>query len=67
MNHKDNGKEIDFEIDIAKRMDSLIARKRSENELVIARIATLEAILAAEAANDGGIRAGVNAPPSPHG
>jgi hypothetical protein len=42
MDQKVNGKEIDFETGIAKRMDSLIARKRSENQLVIARIATLD-------------------------
>lgn len=42
MEQTDNDKEIDFEIGIAMRMDALVARKRAENELVIARIATLD-------------------------
>jgi hypothetical protein len=36
--------EIDFEADIAMRMDRLVARKRADNELAIARIATLDTV-----------------------
>ena len=42
MNKTDNGHEIDFENGIAMRMHAIIERKRAENELAIARIATLD-------------------------
>jgi hypothetical protein len=42
MKQTDDDSESGFEADIARRMDALIANKRAENELVIARIATLD-------------------------
>ena len=42
MNQPDSKGEIDFESGIARRLDALVACKRSENELAIARIATLD-------------------------
>src|SRR5882762_2701936 len=42
MNTTDTGGEIDFETGIAGRMAALVARKRAENDLAIARIATLD-------------------------
>ncbi|MFN0140309.1 MAG: hypothetical protein ACKVQW_09510 [Pyrinomonadaceae bacterium] len=42
MNKSDNVQEIDFENSIAMRMDAIIERKRAENEIAIARIATLD-------------------------
>ena len=42
MNQPDSKGEIDFESGIVRRLDALVARKRAENELAIARIATLD-------------------------
>lgn len=42
MSTTDISRKSDFETGIARRMDALIARKRDENELAIARIATLD-------------------------
>lgn len=42
MKEMENSNEFDFTTSIAKRMDTLLARKRAENALTIARIATLD-------------------------
>lgn len=42
MKPTDNANEFDFEAEIARRQDALIANRRAGNELIIARIATLD-------------------------
>lgn len=42
MKEMENSKELDFEAELTQRMETLVARKRAENEMAIARVTALD-------------------------